>query len=199
MKSGLIYSIVDYIVENLQRLNLVELFKWAAKRLYPSNEIVALRLGVDIFILLKWLTVIVFWINQVTSKFASLILWYLILTNLYTYFYHHTWTKDLYKENFTLDRVKRRFIYLLLAILFNIFSFAYLIRHPFSENYEWANQIATTKNALLISVANSLAICFDSVTATTQFGQALNITETATMFVFLTIILSNSIPQIKIN
>lgn len=197
MKNGLIYTIIDWTIEKLKWLNLVESFKWTAKRIYPADSLLASRLGVDIFIILKWIAVIVLWLCQVNNEFVNLIIWYLIFTNLYTYFYHHTWTKDLDKGNFSIERVKRRFLNLLLAISFNVFCFAYLIRFPFSANYEWTNHIATSKHAILHSVANSLTVSFDSVKTVSQVGQTLNVIETITMFVFLTIILSNSIPQTK--
>lgn len=129
----------------------------------PNGQFIRFKIRCRYFLVLKWIAVIVFWLCQVNSALVKLIIWYLIITNLFTYFYYHTWTIDLDRGSFTIERVKRRFLNLLLAISFNVFCFAYLIRFSFSANYEWTNQIATSKNALLYSVANAFTVSFDSV------------------------------------
>lgn len=197
MRNGLIYTITDWTLEKLKWLNLVELFKWTAKHIYTSDGLLASRIGVDIFIILKWTIVIFLWIFQISNEIVNIFIWYLIATNIYTYFYYHTWTKDLDNGHFNLDRIKRRFLNLILAISFNILCFAYLIYLPFSTNYKWLEQSATKKDAILFSISNSLTVDYNYVQAITKIGQTLNLIETITMFVFLTIILSNSIPQIK--
>ncbi|MBE9468506.1 MAG: hypothetical protein IMY72_09355 [Bacteroidetes bacterium] len=197
MRNGILYTIFDWILEKLKFFNLVELFKYIAKRIYSKDRILSSRLGVDLFIILKWLTVVSLWAFSVNNKFVDILIWYLIATNLYTYFYYHSWTKDLEKGNFDLDRIKRRFFNLMLAISFNILCFAYLFAVPFSINFQWSNILLRNKDALFSSIANSLTVDFQAMEPITNTGHALTLFETVITFIFLTIILSNSTPQIK--
>ncbi len=197
MRNGLIYVVIDWILEKLKYLNLVELFKYIAKKLYRKDKILASRAGVDLFILFKWMAIIVIWSCGIKNELVNIFIWYLIITNIYTYFYYHTWTKDLSRAYFDLDRIKRRFLNLVLAIGFNVICFAYFFAQPFSSNFQWKDQISSTKDAILFSLANSLTANYDSVHSLTQVGQTLTLMETFISFVFLVIILSNSIPQTK--
>ncbi|WBX76235.1 hypothetical protein PG911_16655 [Tenacibaculum ovolyticum] len=197
MKKGILYSIFDWIIENVSYLNLVELFKFIGVNIFPNNRITALRISVDLFIVLKWLFIALVWQFNIKNGLVNIIVWYLIFTNLYTYFYYHTWTKNLNKTEFDFDRIKRRFLNLGLSIAFNVFSFAYLFAQPFFSNFKWLNEYSTLKDSVLFSTANSLTTSYTYVTATTETGHTLIIIETITSFIFLTIILSNSIPQMN--
>lgn len=197
MKNGLIYSVVDWIIEKLKYLNIVELFKFIAIKINSKNFISSSRFAVDLFILFKWLLISLLWFCNTKNEFVNAIVWYLIFTNVYTYFYYHTWTKDLAKAQFDLNRIKRRFLNLILSIGFNVVSFAYLFAQPFSRNFQWVNGFSTLQDSLFFSLANSFTMNYNSVKAITEIGRKLILMETVISFVFLTIILSNSIPQIK--
>lgn len=197
MQNGLLYTIIDWILEKLKFINLVELFKFIAQKLYKKNKLLAIRAGVDLFIIVKWTLVLVLWLNRVESDIVNSIIFYLLISNIYTYFYYHTWTKDLKKRHFGLKRIKRRFLNLMLAFTFNIFSFAYLFVLPFSNNFEWSRTDYLSLDSLLFSIANSLTVDYVYVVASTNTGHILVLLETLTTFIFLTIILSSSIPQIK--
>lgn len=197
MKKGIIYSIIDWTIEKLSFLNLVELFKFIAVKVSPSNRISSLRFAVDIFIVLKWTLISLLWFYNVKNEFINIIVWYLIFTNVYTYFYYHTWTKNIAKPEFDLDRIKRRFLNLILSIAFNVVSFAYLFAQPFSNNFQWKSGFSTLQDSMFFSLANSFTTNYNSVQAITEIGHKLTLIETIISFVFLTIILSNSIPQIK--
>ena len=197
MRNGLIYITTNWIIENLKYINLVELFKWMTKKIMPKNHLLASRLGVDIFIILKWLIVSVFFGFKLNHPFINMIIWYLIASNLYTYFYYHNWTKDLEKSNFDLDRIKRRFLNLILAISFNTYCFAFFFAVPFSSNFKWSDGISRFQQSVLFSISNSLTVDFGPVETISNSGYTLTLIETTTAFIFLTIILSNSVPQIK--
>ncbi len=197
MRNGIIYQIANWVIENLKYLNLVELFKWFTKKCYPSDTLLASRLGVDTFIIIKWIAVTILWYNSISNTLINYLIWYLIITNIYTYFYYHNWTKDLKRRHFNLKRIKRRFLNLTLAIAFNVFCFAYLFAVPFVANFQWASNSVIIKDSLLFSLANSITLDFPLVSATTEVGHTLTLIETFISFIFLTIILSNSIPQPK--
>ena len=197
MKKGIIYSFFGWLIECLRYLNLVELFKFIGVKFSPNNRITALRFSVDLFIILKWIFISIIWCLNVKNTYINLIVWYLIFTNVYTYFYYHTWTKNIAKPEFDLDRIKRRFLNLILSIAFNVVSFAYLFAQPFSNNFQWKSGFSTLQDSIFFSLANSFTTNYNSVQAITEIGHKLTLIETIISFVFLTIILSNSIPQIK--
>jgi hypothetical protein len=197
MKKGIIYSFFGWLIECLRYLNLVELFKFIGVKFSPNNRITALRFSVDLFIILKWIFISIIWCLNVKNTYINLIVWYLIFTNVYTYFYYHTWDKNINKVEFDFDRIKRRFLNLGLSIAYNIFSFAYLFAQPFSNNFKWNNGSSTFQDSVLYSLANSFTTTYESVETMTSVGQRLTLLETAISFFFLTIILSNSIPQVK--
>jgi hypothetical protein len=197
MKKGIIYSFFGWLIECLRYLNLVELFKFIGVKFSPNNRITALRFSVDLFIILKWIFISIIWCLNVKNTYINLIVWYLIFTNVYTYFYYHTWDKNINKAEFDFDRIKRRFLNLGLSIAYNVFSFAYLFAQPFSNNFKWNNGSSTFQDSVLYSLANSFTTTYESVETMTSVGQRLTLLETAISFFFLTIILSNSIPQVK--
>lgn len=197
MKNGIIYTIFDFIIEKLKYLNLVELFKYIFERLFNKDHLAGERFGMDIYILLKWIVVFVFWTLGVNSKIANVFIWYLIASNIYTYFYYHIWTKDLEKGNFDIVRIKRRFLNLMLAVFFNGFCFAYFFAVPFLSNFSWPENVSPIKHSILFSFSNSITANYDIVKPITEIGNSLLIIETFITFIFLTIILSNTIPQIK--
>ena len=86
---------------------------------------------------------------------------------------------------------------LILSIGFNVVSFAYFFAQPFSKNFQWKNGFSTLQDSLFFSLANSFTTNYDSVKSITEIGHKITLMETVSSFVFLTIILSNSIPQIK--
>lgn len=197
MKNGIIYTIFSFIIEIFKSLNLVELFKTVFERLFKNDPLKGKRLGVDIFILTKWIIITILWFLGVSNWIVNILVCYLIASNLYTYFYYHIWTKDLTKGHFDIDRIKRRFLNLMLAVFYNIYCFAYFFAVPFSSNFIWPNSNASIKHSILLSFSNSITSNYNLVNPITETGNSLLIIETFITFIFLTIILSNSIPQIK--
>jgi len=197
MKKGLIYSIIDWIIEKIKYLNIVELFKFISIKINSKEPIASSRFGVDLFIIFKWSLISLFWFCNMKNEFVNVIVWYLIFTNVFTYFYYHTWTDDLAKPQFDHNRIKRRFLNLILSIGFNVFSFAYLFAQPFSKNFQWKNGLSTFQDSVFFSLANSFTTNYNSVKSITEIGHKITLMETVISFVFLTIIISNSIPQIK--
>lgn len=197
LKYGPIYKTIELFIEIFKYLNVVELFKALAKQIYKKNTLLSSRVGVDVFIIMKWLFIILLWKFQVSSRLVNIIIWYLIATNLYTYFYYHIWTDDLVKGHFKFGRIKMRFINLMLALTFNITCFAYLYVLPFTKNFQWIDNSSKNIDALLLSISNSFTMTYAYAYSITKIGQTLMLFETIITFIFLTIILSNSIPQIK--
>lgn len=199
MKTGFIYNIVCWVIKYLNYLNLVEVLKLVVTYFIDGKKkkTSASRLTVDIFILVKWLFIALLWINGTQNSIINIIVWYLIVTNLFTYFYHHTWSEKLKKNQFDFHRIRRRYQNLLLSIAFNIFCFAYLFAEPFNSNFSWEAGDPNFIDSVLFSCANSLITDYGPVLISSNIGSKLALFETITTFIFLTIILSNSIPQSK--
>lgn len=203
MKNGIIYSALKVVLDGLNYLSLVELFKYISVRAFakvnvPQSKITASRIAVDIFIILKWFFVLLAFLNGWSSTFLTIFVWYLIYSNLYTYFYYHLWSREaMNTENFDIERVRRRFITLMLSIGFSNFCFAYLFRFPYLSDFEWSDKIPLNTKALWFSFANSLTANYEFVTPITQNGASITITQLILSFVFITLILGKSIPQTK--
>ena len=192
MENGFLYSAYKVIVDNLKYLNLVELFKTIAVRINPQKKVAYSRIGTDIFIVLKWIFVFVLWFSGKTSCLLTISIWYLIATNIYTYFFYHIWCDDaLDTSGHDSDRIRRRFVNLLLAVAFSDFCFAYLYRFPFSTDFS----NTATGNSIWFSVSNSLAANYSIIQPTTDFGNSVAMTQLIMTFIFVTIIISRSIPQ----
>lgn len=203
MKNGIIYSLLKKVLDGLNYLSLVELFKYAAVKIFANtnnlqSRITASRIAVDVFIILKWFVIILAFLNGWTSTFWTVLVWYLIYSNLYTYFYYHLWSREaMNTEIFDIERVRRRFITLMLSIGFSNLCFAYLFRVPYLMDFEWSDRIPLNTKAIWFSFANSLTANYEFVKPITQDGASLTVTQLIISFVFITLILGKSIPQTK--
>lgn len=197
MRNGFIYEVIDRIIESLNYLNLVELFKFLAKRLTRQNvkkeELISnVNISIDIFIVLKWLVVLFIWLNNITGGFWTLLTFYLIWSNLHTYFYYHLWKKE---KNSGLEKMRRRFVSLVLAISFSNVAFAYLYSKIFSENFAWKTESALVDlSSLLYSFSQSLFIGSENVYPVTFLGEFLTVLQLIISFIFVVVILSASLP-----
>ena len=203
MKNGIIFTVFKGIIEWLKYLSLVEGFKFLAQIVFRSStnqerKITVSRWAVDIFIIFKWMFVILAIHYAWTSSWITFIVWYLIYANLYTYFYYHVWIKEsMNLEVFDIDRVRRRFVNLMLSIGFSNYCFAYLFRFPYLSDFDWSEKIPLTTKAMWFSFANSLTANYEYVKPINQAGASITITQLIISFTFLTLILGKSIPQTK--
>jgi hypothetical protein len=201
MKNGLLYIIFKFILDNLRHLTIVEWFKIIAKKINPKKNnqdstLAYSRTAVDIFIILKWSFVLLISKYSLTSSFLTFFVWYLLLTNIYSYFYYHIWTDEaLNTDDFAKDRIRRRFINLLLAVGYSDLCFAYLYKIPYSSNFEWSDNSTTFLKSIWYSISNSLAANYEDVKPLTDFANTISMTQLVITFIFITIILGNSIPQ----
>jgi len=201
MEKGPIYKSIDYILSGLVYINLVELFKFLSQKLSSktaslTNKRRNLRISVDLFILIKWIFIGLLVFSNKAYPITTIIAWYLIFTNLYTYFFYHTWSTDILKDKFfDIDRIKRRFLNLFLAIFFTIFTFAYLYFVPYSNEFYWESS-ATFLHSFWYSVSNSLTASYSQVFPLSDLGNSISMIQLLIMFLFLTIIIGGSVPQI---
>lgn len=201
MKYGFIYNIFKAVIEGFKYLSLVELFKLIALKLNsnPNNydkSTIFRRVAVDIFIIFKWTILIIFFLNSFNGLWYSLIIWYLIITNLHSYFYYHVWDESAIQS---LDNdehsLRRRFINLLLAISFSNFSFAYLYFTYYSSELNWGNSGLNRSHSIWFSISNSVAGNYNGISPISDLGNLVSIIQLLITFLFVAIIVSRSIPQ----
>ena len=150
---------------------------------------------VDFFIIFKWSIIICLFCFHWTNSFLTLLVWYLLVTNVYSYFYHHIWSDNSYESiNLTADRSRRRFMLLMLSVIYSDFCFSYLYCFPYNSDFIWRNGASTTK-AIWYSISNSLAANYCEIQPVTDLGNSVAMTQLILSFIFITIILSRSIPK----
>ena len=127
---------------------------------------------------------------------VNILVWYLLFSNIYTYFYYHIW-KDDSNNNIhdTPVRIRRRFINLGFSIVFSNLCFAYLYRYQYFCEFKWDYTSSLDSQAIWYSIANSLAVGYKPVEVLSKIGADISTFQLILSFVFLTMILSNSIPK----
>lgn len=193
---GFIYVIVSGIVKALWLLNLVEWFKCLfchVCRLVNKDvcKRTATSWAIDVFIMLKFILVYRF-IYLPERPLYLIIVLYLLIMNVFTYFYHHIWKTPRGQGS---HWQTRRFITLTLAIAFNVLCYVYLYWSGLSRFIQWQDDtLLTLPMVFQYSLANTFMLpSFLAVSNT--FGLYLQTSQQLVSFIFLAIILSSSIPQ----
>ncbi|MBL7665825.1 MAG: hypothetical protein JNM93_11880 [Bacteriovoracaceae bacterium] len=200
MKNGFIFFIAERFVKIAYYFNLVELIKFLTARIEAKfgntkgrdAMIWAKGLGIDIYIVLKWLAVMIFWLESSENTLAFILTAYLLWSNVFTYFFYHVW------ENRHLNDVnwqRRRFISLFQSISFNVFGFAYLYRFFAKPDLKWLENLPENMEgplSLMFSCLNLFGAGSILVTPQTFQGVILLTIQTIITFIFITLILSNT-------
>lgn len=199
MLNGFLYEIINSLVLGANYLNLVELFKSLARKLTPlgvSQEVLIRNsnIAIDIFVVLKWALVIFLWFNGIANPFWTVFVFYLVWSNLHTYFYYHLWKTD---TGSGFERAKRRFVNLIQAVAFLDIAFGYLYATVFYDDFTWSNLIGSSRHAsaLLFSISQSFFIGSDIAHPLTLSGEILVLVQVAVAFIFVVILLAKSLPQ----
>jgi hypothetical protein len=204
LPQGFLFPFFSLIVRILHIFSAVELIKRVFNKNYQMSELqenekeqsqTIDRLIADSFILIKWIYIgaLIFfkWSGCINLWVVS----YLLFFNLFTYFYYHVWHAEALKgTGFSVDRVRRRFINVLLAIAFSHLGFAYLYYVQFSHDF-----INSANNEFLhwfwFSASNAVAANYDAIKPLTCRGYHITMIQLFISFMFITIILSKSLPD----
>lgn len=203
--NGLIYPILDLLFEFLQGISLVEYFKkigtslagngddaltWITRRRYSN-------FAVDLFIVFKFAFVMYAWVYEIKHPLVVYFVLYLLFMNTHTYFYYHVWSKDaILSLNQTIFRTRRRFVSLFTSIFYLMVTYGYLYEIVYSEHFNWSNENHSLIKAMLYSISNAFASPYVDVSPRDEIGEAIRLSQTFLMFIFVAIILGRSIPQI---
>lgn len=193
---GFFYVIASVMIKTLWAINLVEWFKilfYQVCRLLHKNicKRASYNWAIDLFIVLKFTFVILALFLPDNPIYLRIVL-YLLFMNVFTYFYHHVWRKP--NDNCSHWQA-RRFVSLSFAIVFNSLCYCYLYWNGLSEHIRW---VSTTPLNLYSVIQYSIANTFllsSSLSAVNIFGLYLQTSQQAISFIFLAIILSQSIPK----
>jgi hypothetical protein len=203
MENGFLYNIVKFLLDNFRHLTIVEWLKIVGLKIWCKNtkdkqKRVNCRSNiVDGFNVFKWLLMILLFTSHLTNCFLTITVWYLLITNLYSYFYHHIWSDDAIKiDIISADRARRRFFLLMLSFSFSEFCFAYLYRFAYINEFNWTDK-PTLMKSIWFSISNSFAANYDSVKPLSELGSSVSMIQLIVTFIFVTIIISKSIPEIK--
>ena len=204
MKNGFIYPIANQIVRGLRIINVVEYVKnlvaWGYGKFHRrdlnEDEIIAAKnIGIDLFQLAKWVLIVLLIIYAVSGTLAALVIYYLIASNLFTYFYYHVWGSQ-FKIRRDIGSQRRRFLNFILSIAFYIFCYAYLYQFQFADHIVWPESIVDTTNALYLSVANAFTLTYGGFAPQSQVVRMLFVTELINTFFFFTIMVSDALPSL---
>ena len=212
--NGFIYPLFDSLVRFLCYCNLVEFFKFSAK-LYTgvinkrkeknltTEEIVrACNIAIDVYQIFKWGVLLALWVCKKDSTFAKNLVYYLLFSNLFTYFYYHIWGSR-YNQRVDKDTLNRKFLNSLLAISYYIFCYAYLYQIHYSGMISWPFLVVESVNipvidfinAIYLSVANAFTLTYGGFSPLTQKIRVVFMSELINTFLFFTVIITNSIPN----
>jgi hypothetical protein len=182
------------MVEAFTYLNLVELFKTIGKKLAKkkSAEVPNIRISIDVFIVLKWTAVLGMWLAGFDHTLVTTAIAYLLIANIFTYFYYHVWHPPFNNDN---ENLRSRFVTMAIALCYNVVCFGYLYAIPFSSHFSASEEIGHSSGVLLFSIANSMLTDFPSVMIASDTGQVLVLLQKATTFIFVSMILTTSLPQ----
>mgnify|MGYP001224350217 CR=1 FL=1 len=191
MNNGFIYVGTDKLISILKWLNIIELIKiivWKASKASTSKR--NCNIAIDVFIISKYVLVLLLWAKCVNNICATSIVVYLILSNIFVYFYYHIWKSRISDQ----DHAKRKFINLITSIAFMIICYGYLYCIPFASQFKWTLidghvWFAATR----LSISNSFTLSAE-VAPITLFSQTLVLSQQVISFGFIAIILSQSIP-----
>lgn len=197
MKNGILYILVNSIIQFFYRINAVEIFKYFVKKFTTNEEKVVsnIQITIDLFIIFKFILVLLFWKFNFSNIFCEVLIWYLILTNLFTYFYYHIWTPPFKSTN---DSKRRRFMNLLISFVFSTLCFAFLYSEIYFEYFSISSGNFKELSSLLYSSFTSLFASYDSMKPTGDIGYVITLIQMSITFFFISIILSGSIPQLEI-
>ncbi|SHS97714.1 Uncharacterised protein [Mycobacteroides abscessus subsp. abscessus] len=206
--NGFIYPIFKLVIQLLFYLNIVEMLKWTAAKtvgylnrnfsetLISRKVRMAKNIAVDLFIVLKFIYIGFVWFFELNNNLILGVSIYLLIFNTYTYFYYHIWEEGSMKGEFqTVHRMRRRFISLLQSLLYMIFVYGYLYNVPFVEQFKLSSGESTFFSYLLFSLSKTFPFSYEGIKIVTEFGELIVFSQALMSFLFITIILAQSLPK----
>ncbi|WP_429103130.1 ion channel [Aeromonas veronii] len=201
MQNGFIHYFFDALMKTGRYLNAVEYFKKTSQFFYllraPDKHTdstylrQAANIGIDIFIVLKWLFIAFLWALGINHAVVTVIVWYLLISNVFTYFDYHAWNLSPSTPE-TTERSQRRFLTVLLSMGYTIFCYAYFYGVVYFANFNWGAH-SSTLDMIYFSVANALTVTYGDVSLLDTTARLLCASQLSVTFIFV-LIIASSIP-----
>lgn len=200
--NGPIYLIADVVIRGVYTISPVEWKKKGVLKVFPRSQPDEIRrlanIAIDIFIVLKWIFLISIWAFDITNFFALSAAVILLVMNLHTYFWYHLWTVEKAVVVAGAEfRERRRFVNLVFAISYSMAFYAYCYHRLLPTEFEWNAKITPWVSALIFSVGNSLTGFSGDLKPMGQTAQLVVSSQLLMTFVFVAMLLSNSVPRPK--
>lgn len=198
MYNGILYFLADKIIALLNLFNLFELFKtigryFGRNKVEPKEKVKLIRIWVDVYIFLKWSAILLLYVESLPLELTSIIVWYLIFSNIFTFFNYFIWQAQNAKHDH--HRQKRRFVNLVQAVFFSHFAFANLFYTTYSKDFSWASG-KSYLGSLWYSISNSVSGNYDLVKPLTTLGYSVSMIQFLITFLFVSIIITRAVPEI---
>ncbi len=206
MNNGFIYPLFDALVRFLCYCNLVEFFKFlgrlsvgyraekAGSVLQQGDLISSSNIAIDIYQIFKWFVLWSFWFFEVSNSFSKIFIYYLIFSNLFTYFYYHVWGSR-YSQRVDRETLNRKFLNSLLAIAYYLFCYAYLYEIHYRDLIVWPEGVVDFTNSMYLSIANAFTLTYGDFSPKDKDIRFVFVSELVNTFLFFTVIINNSIPN----
>ncbi len=153
-RDGFIYNILLFLFSRIKYFNIVELFKYLATiNVKQEDRIIQKKnISIDVFNIVKYLFLLSAIIFSWYSNFALLLVIYLLIMNIYTYFFYHFWETKPCRD---LHHLRNRFVKLVFSFTYNILSFWYL--YIYLGDYHFSTIGASKYVFLQLSLASSFS------------------------------------------
>jgi len=204
--NGFLLSLISTTIQFLHFISPVEILKKISGGRFENSHLTgeapeiskAINNNVvDLFITAKWLYLAILIVFRWGGIINLIVICVLMFFNLFTYFFYHVWhPESLVGEGITVTRVRRRLIAILLAIAFSHLGFAYLYYVQFPRDFV-NNAAGGFIHWFWFSASNAVAANYDAIKPFTCRGYHLSMVQLLVSFIFITLILSKSLPNAK--
>lgn len=188
---GIISPLFTWGINLIRYLSLVELLKWISACFFSKRKKVfkdKLRgVVIDVFILSKWVFLLTVYWTQYKNLATSILIYYLLFFNLFTYFYYHAWNPTEVKD---FNHERRRFLNLFSAFFFNTVGFAYLYGVVYASGAVINPEFTAISGSLLYSVSNAFTGSFTGFVPSSFASQTLSVIQLLMTFIFVGILFS---------
>lgn len=160
--------------------------------------------AIDFYEILKWGILIVFicWPGSGEWSVVSVVVGYLLWSNLFGHFYYHVWDDRIVeydrtqvsKDRFDVRR-NRRLNSFIGAFAYMVIGYAYIYHGPLAFELIWTEGDISWKNAIFVSIANSFTLTYGDYGPCSGLARAVFASQVLYTFVFVGVIITRSIPS----
>lgn len=205
MTNGFLLPIFNIFVKIVFAFNLVEYFKKSVraayrfthnnKKLSYTEVLESSNIAIDIYQVFKFGVLFTVWFLESESALAKYVIYYLLFSNVFTYFYYQVWGNG-YASRSDRETLNRKFLNTIIAVAYYLLCYAYLYQYHFYSMIEWLNAPSVLESIYLsISTAFTLTYSGFSPKGKDIAIYMVFLSEILTTFFFLTVIISNAIPS----